>query len=58
MAEEVIIVNPELGMFIILSDTYGFVDDSANQCRVARRGLAIYTKKTRLKNTLKSCVNN
>ncbi|MFK5948776.1 MAG: Wzy polymerase domain-containing protein [Methylococcales bacterium] len=54
-AEDRISYKPEQGMFIMLSDAYGFNDDKINQCRVAKRGLATYTKNEQLQSTVDSC---
>lgn len=54
-AEDTIQSSPELGMFILLSDAYNFIGDEANHCRVAQRGITIYTENERLKNLLGSC---
>jgi len=57
-AEERIYYKPEQGMFIMLNDAYGFIGDKYNQCRVAKRGLAIYTQNLRLQTNIDSCSKN
>jgi O-antigen polymerase len=54
-AEDRIAYKPEKGMFIMLNDAYGFNDDKINQCRIAKRGLAAYTKNERLQATVNDC---
>ena len=54
-AEGTIQSNPELGMFILLSDAYGFMGDKSNQCRVAQQGITVYTRNERLQATVGRC---
>lgn len=55
-AEARLAVNAEPGMFIMLTDAYGFVDDDNNQCKIARRGLQIYPQNSRLQQTADTCL--
>jgi len=55
-AEKAIKQNPELGMFIMLSDAYGFIGNKARQCQVAKKGTAIYPPNERLQKTAKQCL--
>lgn len=55
-AEARLAVNAEPGMFIMLNDAYGFVDDTNNQCRIAKRGLQIYPQNLRLQQTINKCI--
>ncbi len=54
-AEKAIRENPELGLFILLSDAYGFIGDTKSQCQVAEQGLAAYPVNTRLQKTVAQC---
>jgi len=54
-AEDTISYKPEQGMFIMLSDAYGFNNDKTNQCRIAKQGLATYTLNQRLQKTINNC---
>mgnify|MGYP000075881640 CR=1 FL=1 len=54
-AEHAIGINPELGMFILLSDAYGFMGDKSQQCRVAKRGISIYIQNDHLQTIVNNC---
>ncbi|WP_198245183.1 PglL family O-oligosaccharyltransferase [methane-oxidizing endosymbiont of Gigantopelta aegis] len=54
-AEKAIKQNPELGMFIMLSDAYGFIGNKDKQCQTAKKGAAIYPPNERLQKTAKLC---
>jgi O-antigen polymerase len=55
-AEFRVATNPELGMFLMLSDAYGVIQDDMNRCRIAKRGLSIYTKNVRLQKIVDHCL--
>ncbi len=54
-AEGRLAVNAEPGMFIMLNDAYGFIGDTQNQCRIAKKGLQVYPDNARLQKTLDQC---
>ncbi|PHS31202.1 MAG: hypothetical protein COA95_07100 [Methylophaga sp.] len=55
-AEGRLAVNAEPGMFIMLNDAYGFMDDKKNQCRIARKGIQVYPVNARLQKTVDKCL--
>ncbi|NOQ93167.1 MAG: hypothetical protein GQ547_00860 [Methylophaga sp.] len=56
-AEDYIEFYPAQGMYPMLADAYKSIGDDKNQCRIAKKGVEIYTQKAYLLNILDECGN-